>query len=76
MQSYELTSSLLFALKYGLYRHQIDCDEVGLSQVLLFVLDTRDFPRKAFVKDVEIINVFTSHPNGSELKNLNVAQVT
>ena len=37
------TSSLLFALQYGLYRHQTDCDEVGLLQVLLFVLDTRDF---------------------------------
>ena len=64
------TSSLLFALQYGLYRHQTDCDEVDLSQVLLFVLDTRDFPRGTFVKDVEIINVFASHPNGSELKNL------
>ena len=64
------TSSLLFALQYGLYRHQIDYDEVDLSQVLLFVLDTRDFPRGTFVKDVEIIKVFASHPTGSELKNL------
>lgn len=64
------TSSLLFALQYGLYRFQTDCDEVDLSQVLLFVLDTRDFPSGTFVKDVEIINVFASYSNGSKLKNL------
>ena len=64
------TSSLFFALQYSLYRHRTDCDEMDLSQVLLFVLDSRDFQRGTFVEDVEIINVFASHPNGSELKNL------
>lgn len=64
------TSSLLFALQYGLHRHRTDRDEVNLSQILLFVLDTRDFPRGTFVKDVEIISIFASHPNGEGWKNL------
>lgn len=65
------TNSLFFALQYSLYRHKTDCDEVDRSQVLLFVLDTRDFQRGTFVENVEIINVFASHPDGSELKNFN-----
>lgn len=52
------TSSLLFALQYGLYRHRGCEDKPDLSQIFLLILDTREFPEGTFVKDMEIMEVF------------------
>lgn len=49
------TSSLLVALHYGFYRHQMDYDRPDLSVLLLYVLDTRDFPECTFIKDLDIL---------------------
>jgi len=52
------TSSLLFALQYGLYRHRGCKDKPDLSQIFLLILDTREFPKGTFIKDIEIMEVF------------------
>jgi hypothetical protein len=55
------SSSLLFVLQYGLYRYRMDFDEPSLSDIHLLVLDTRQFPKGTFIKDLEAINEFKSH---------------
>ena len=50
------TSSLLFALQYGLYRYFMDYDEPDLAQVFLLIIDTSQFPPQTFVKDMEIMD--------------------
>ncbi|CEL01151.1 hypothetical protein ASPCAL00742 [Aspergillus calidoustus] len=52
------TSSLLFALHYGLYRHKTDRDGPDLSEIFLYILDTSDFPDGTFVKDLDILEAF------------------
>lgn len=52
------TSSLLFALQYGFHRHRRY--QLELSKISLFVLDTQDFPKGTFVKDMEIMRAIAS----------------
>lgn len=54
------TSSLLFALQYGLYRHRSPRDKSKLSEIHLLILDTREYPQGTFVKDLEIMRAITS----------------
>ena len=56
------TSSLLFALQYGFYRHRGDTMKIKsqLSQITIMVVDTRGLPSGTFVKDVEIMRAITS----------------
>lgn len=55
------TSSLLFALQYGFYRHQGDKmkRKSPLSEIKIMVVDTRGLPPGTFVKDVEIMRAMT-----------------
>ena len=53
------TSSLLYVLQYGFYRHRID--NLNLAQIYLHVLDTRGFPEGTFIKDIEIMKVFDEY---------------
>ncbi|KAL4860392.1 hypothetical protein BDV12DRAFT_181650 [Aspergillus spectabilis] len=52
------TSSLLFALHYGLYRHKMDRDRPDLCEIFLYILDTSDFPDGTFIKDLDILEAF------------------
>ncbi|KAH8803334.1 hypothetical protein F5884DRAFT_861664 [Xylogone sp. PMI_703] len=52
------TSSLLFAIQYGLYRHRKDFDYPELSRIFVLVLDTQYFPKGTFIKDLEAIKAF------------------
>ena len=63
------SSSLLFLLQYGLYRHVKDHNRPALSNVHLLVLDTRQFPKGTFIQDLEAIKAFSGH-TGSERQNL------
>jgi hypothetical protein len=56
------TSSLLFALQYGLYKSRPrngypGCD---FETLFLLVVDTQDFPAGAFVRDRELLNAFVT----------------
>lgn len=51
------TSSLLFALLYGLRRLDTDRDHPKASEINLFVIDTRNFQAGTFIKDLDIIRV-------------------
>lgn len=64
------TSSLLFALQYGLYRHHASHDKSDLSHIFLLIIDTRRFPKGTFVKDLEIMEVFARYSDASERNNL------
>ena len=64
------TSSLLFALQYGLYRHHSKEDGSELGDIFLFVLDTQQFPKGTFVKDMEIVKVFAKFSENSQRDNL------
>ena len=65
------TSSLLFALQYGFHRARQDNPEnCQPSQICLLVLDTRGFCRGTFVKDLEIIDVFSPYADKCQEKNL------
>ncbi|PWY89953.1 hypothetical protein BO70DRAFT_131228 [Aspergillus heteromorphus CBS 117.55] len=68
------TSSLLFALQYILYLHQADWDGSNLDEIKLYVMDTSQFPRGAFLRDLDLIDAFQGYENGSGngLKSLNL----
>lgn len=55
------TSSLLFVIQYGLYRHRKDRDHPKLSEVFLLVLDTTGYPKGTFVRDLEAIGAFQEY---------------
>jgi hypothetical protein len=62
---------LLFALQYGLHRaRRNNPDEYELSQITLLVIDTRNVPNGAFVKDLEIMDAFSSYSDPLLKKNL------
>ena len=63
------TSSLLFALQYGLYRHLKDYDKPDLAQVFLLIIDTSQLPKGIFVKDIEAINSINFYSHG-QIKDL------
>ena len=52
------SSSLLFLLQYGLYRHKNDFDNPSYSDIHLLVIDTRQFPKGTFIRDLEVIEEF------------------
>ena len=64
------TSSLLFALQYGLHRHYADYDKPDLSLISLLVLDTREFPKGTFIKDLEVMECFAPHMDSCERYDL------
>jgi hypothetical protein len=64
------TSSLLFALQYGLYRHRGHRDKPDLSQVFLLILDTHRFPKGTFIKHMEIMEVFAQYSDANDKKSL------
>jgi hypothetical protein len=64
------TTSLLFALQYALYKHRGAKNPSNLSQISLLILDTRDFPKGTFIKDMEIMSVFARFSNNTERNNL------
>ncbi|RHZ59205.1 hypothetical protein CDV55_101346 [Aspergillus turcosus] len=55
------TTSLLFALQYGLHRHRTDRPRPAIEEVFLLMIDTRDFPERTFIKDLEAVNAFDTH---------------
>jgi hypothetical protein len=55
------TTSLLFALQYGLRRHQKDDDCPAFEDIFLLMIDTRDFPEWTFIKDLEAVNALNTH---------------
>lgn len=58
------TSSLLFALHYGLYRHKKDHDQPDLSRIVLYILDTSGLPEGTFIKDLDILDAFKGESAG------------
>jgi hypothetical protein len=54
------SSSLLFLLQYGLHRHQTDPKKKEgprpkLSDIKIIILDTRDFPKQVFLRDLDAL---------------------
>ncbi|KAF1969656.1 hypothetical protein BU23DRAFT_512819 [Bimuria novae-zelandiae CBS 107.79] len=69
------TSSLLFALQYGLHRaRRSNPDRYEPSQITLLIIDTQSIPKGAFVKDLEIIDAFSSYSDPSVTRNLDYLQ--
>ena len=56
------TTSLLFVLQYGLYRHRSEGSD--LSDINLMILDTHEFSPKTFIKDMEIVEFFAPPSSG------------
>ncbi|GAQ07460.1 hypothetical protein ALT_4781 [Aspergillus lentulus] len=54
------TTSLLFALQYGLHRHRTDKDNPEFDDIFLLMIDTRDFPERTFIKDLEAVNALNT----------------
>jgi hypothetical protein len=52
------TSSLLIALQYGVYRHRSPQNPHGMSEIKILVVDTRQFDRNAFARDLQILAAF------------------
>jgi hypothetical protein len=55
------TTSLLFALQYGLYHYQTDKDYPEFGDIFLLMVDTRDFPERTFIKDLEAVSALNTH---------------
>lgn len=64
------TSSLLFAIQYGLYRHRGARVHVPLSDIRLLVIDTSCFPKGTFIKDLEIMRYFAEYSDPQTSRNL------
>ncbi|KUI70113.1 hypothetical protein VM1G_06530 [Cytospora mali] len=64
------SSSLLFLLQYALYRHSNQSDGSGFEDIHLMVIDTRKFPPRTFVKDMEIISIFAQSSREYTSNNL------
>lgn len=59
------TSSLLFAIQYGLFRYTNDRPKPALSKVLLLIVNTSDFPKGTFLRDLEAIEAFKEYSRSS-----------
>lgn len=55
------TSSLLFAVHYGFYRHCHDHDKPSLSDIKILMLDTRQFPEGTFLRDLDAMKHFEEY---------------
>lgn len=67
------TSSLLFAIQYIYYRHLSPDDGSSLEQIKLYLIDTDQFPKGIFLRDLDLINAFwesDNHPARRNLENL------
>ncbi|WXC58571.1 hypothetical protein SNK03_004472 [Fusarium graminearum] len=65
------SSSLLFLLQYGLYRHTKDNEPPSLSDIYLIMIDTREFPKQTFLRDIDAIDhYYTSESGDGKLKTL------
>jgi hypothetical protein len=51
----------LFLLQYALFRQNTERDKIGLSRMRLLVLDTRQFPKGTFIRDLEAIGAFSGY---------------
>ncbi|OJJ96470.1 hypothetical protein ASPACDRAFT_46638 [Aspergillus aculeatus ATCC 16872] len=67
------TSSLLFALQYIYFRRWSYRDGSPLDKINLYVIDTTEFPRGTFIRDLDLLNVFLENdpkPHGEGLARL------
>ncbi|KAF5975166.1 hypothetical protein FBULB1_7522 [Fusarium bulbicola] len=56
--------SLLFVLQYGLFRNT-KVNKTPFSEIQLIMIDTREFPKQTFVRDLDMLEHF--HPYVSDL---------
>ncbi|KAF5694421.1 hypothetical protein FDENT_1187 [Fusarium denticulatum] len=56
--------SLLFLLQYGLFRNN-KVNKTPFSEIQLIMIDTREFPKQTFVRDLDVLEHF--HPYVSDL---------
>lgn len=73
------SSSLLFLLQYGFFRHQTDPEKQGgprpkLSNIKIIILDTRDFPKQVFLRDLDALKWLDDEPDLRGLHNLRKGQ--
>ncbi|KAH8658060.1 hypothetical protein BX600DRAFT_468593 [Xylariales sp. PMI_506] len=69
------SSSLLFALQYGLYRHHNQSkDGSKLEDIQLLLIDTEGLDRNLFVNDRELIQVLAPHHHAKYPGDFNTLQ--
>lgn len=73
------SSSLLFLLQYGLHRHQTDPKykegpRPRLSDIKIIILDTRDFPKQVFLRDLDALKWLVDKRDLEELRCLRKGQ--
>jgi len=56
------SSSLLFVLQYGLYRHNDWRDRSPLSEIFIIMIDTRSFPQRTFLRDLDALEYYSKLP--------------
>lgn len=64
------TSSLLFAIQYIYYRHLNPKDGSSLEHIKLYAIDTTQFLRGTFLRDLDLIDFFEEFDDHSPEKNL------
>jgi hypothetical protein len=65
------SSSLLCLLQYGLYCHKNDPKTPPLSNIHLIMIDTREFPKRTFLRDLDAIrHYYRSDSDMAEMKDL------
>ncbi|GES62290.1 hypothetical protein ATEIFO6365_0005026700 [Aspergillus terreus] len=64
------TSSLLFAIQYIYYRHLSPKDGSSLEQIKLYAIDTTQFLKGTFVRDLDLIDFFKKFDTHDTRKNL------
>ncbi|KAF4997979.1 hypothetical protein FGRMN_3499 [Fusarium graminum] len=67
-------SSLLFVLQYGLFRH-VKVDRTSLSKIQLIMIDTRNFPKQTFLRDLDAIRYFFTYPTDETNQELNASNI-
>ncbi|KAB5536013.1 hypothetical protein GE09DRAFT_337795 [Coniochaeta sp. 2T2.1] len=67
------TSSLFFAIQHGLRRHHSDFDKPDFSDIRLCVVDTREFPKGTFVKDLDLLEAYVDHEDVGRFLNLRLS---
>ncbi|KAF5570505.1 hypothetical protein FPHYL_1181 [Fusarium phyllophilum] len=59
------SSSLLFLLHYGFHRQTTDhSPKPKLSEIRLIMIDTRDFPKQTFLRDLDALNHYHGYNQG------------
>ncbi|KAH7186009.1 uncharacterized protein B0J16DRAFT_372739 [Fusarium flagelliforme] len=56
------SSSLLLVLQYGLYRHNHWRDRSPLSEMFIIMIDTRGFPQRTFLRDLDALEYYFKLP--------------